>query len=117
MSDLKHNSNVEEQNSDAPKLCVKCFQFFGTKDTSYLCSKCFKETLNTDVKKEASPIKKIENTGQISKPVAAEEEEMIKSEDDSTNTKVTEKEEPKKAKQEDKNKCFTCNKKVGIYGF
>ena len=31
--------------------------------------------------------------------MAAEEEEMIKSEDDSTNPKVTEKEEPKKAKQ------------------
>jgi len=51
------------------------------------------------LRKRQAPSKKIENTGQISKPVAAEEEEMIKSEDDSTNTKVTEKEEPKKAKQ------------------
>ena len=38
---------MEYSNSEAsdngPKICSKCQQFYGTKETGFMCSKCFKE--------------------------------------------------------------------------
>ena len=79
-----------------------------------MCSKCFKETLGTSTKTEEPIAKKVESSGKVTMP--AVEDDMVKSEEEPT-TKPEKEEEPEKPKQEDKNKCFSCAKKVGIYGF
>ena len=49
------------KDSDTRQLCGNCHSFYGTKDTDFLCSKCFREQAATE-KKEAeakSPIKEL----------------------------------------------------------
>lgn len=57
----------------------------------------FRETLGATNRTEAPIAKKIETTGQVSKPSA--EEDMVKSEECTTTTNVQTTEEPQKTKQ------------------
>ena len=43
------------------QLCGNCSMFYGTKDTNFLCSKCFRETAAAEKKEaeEQSPIKEL----------------------------------------------------------
>ena len=36
-------SNSSDINENESRLCSNCQTFFGTKDTNFMCSKCFKE--------------------------------------------------------------------------
>ena len=40
------------KDNDTRQLCGNCHSFYGTKDTDFLCSKCFREMAATE-KKEA----------------------------------------------------------------
>lgn len=48
---------MEYSNSDVSdselKMCSKCQQFYGTKATAFMCSKCFKES-NSSMQKQDS---------------------------------------------------------------
>ncbi len=85
------------QNVDEPetKWCLKCNNFYGKREQLYLCSSCFK----------TSP-EAIEQ--------AKAEEEKKKAEEEA---KRIEEEANKKPEQVKKNRCWFCNKKVGVLGF
>ena len=77
-----------------PEMCRQCHLFFANPDLGAYCSKCFKD-LNI------KPPVKTENASEEKKSDSAE------------------KQEPKEnvIKQTDHSLCWTCEKKVGLFGF
>ena len=53
---------MEQQNNDSGmRLCDNCKGFYGTQDTNFLCSKCFKEQQDAEKQKveATTPIKEL----------------------------------------------------------
>ena len=118
------------------KLCSGCQQFYGKKETNYMCSQCFKEISNTNkVNAEKSPVKMMDslpseiieaktlvNSQKIEAPKVNEVAPVAKVEDakmeaagtpetaqKDVNMEIAAPPAPKK-----KNRCHFCNKKMGM---
>ncbi len=109
MSQLSNNNQISDA-SEKPQLCRQCCEFFGNKDTDFLCSKCHKGKSNT------SNAPKVSNTqfnlnNIISTAVSKMEEEKVHEEIKPVSMTI---EQPKE--QVDHKKCYICPKKTGSLG-
>lgn len=46
-----------KNNNNGPVLCTNCQTFFGSHDTNFMCSKCFKEQQKQEQQSMSSPEK------------------------------------------------------------
>ena len=95
---------------DDRKLWTVCQTFCGTSATNWMCSKCFKESGGTI---ETSQASKNSNFQTKSNHNIAE----AKMDTNSDNNILEEEKEPEKPVQIKKNRCWKCNKKIGLLGF
>ena len=103
MSDSTKNNQTNPEASDKPELCKLCKQFFGTKATDYLCSKCFKSAQPIKTKTLSATVKPAEEVIQDIQPTLTVVEEKPA--------------EDNKKEQHDSKKCMICPKKVGSLGW
>ena len=62
-----------KKNNDERRLCGNCAQFYGTVDTDFLCSKCFKESkASTSSPKKMAPIQPVQACSDPVEPKVAE---------------------------------------------
>mmetsp|Transcript_16993 Transcript_16993/g.18972 ORF Transcript_16993/g.18972 Transcript_16993/m.18972 type:complete len:139 (-) Transcript_16993:42-458(-) len=88
-------ANTQSQpKAEEKKLCTKCTTFYGTIVTNFMCSKCFKDA------------------GGVIEPTPSGDAKV-----EDVSIKNEEEKEPEKPIQEKKNRCWGCNKKVGLLGF
>lgn len=113
MSDLKNNKNYEAT-SEKPVLCVSCHEFFGSKSTDDLCSKCYRITTKVSEEKVEE---KVAAFDKAETKVQFEEEKTQEPAPSQTNDIKEVKEEGNTSKQKDITRCFGCSKKVGLLGF
>ena len=109
MSNNQNNSNQGNQN-DKPRICSRCFEFYGTKERSFLCSQCYKESIaESNPEKEESPIlTSLEETLNT----ILSKEQILKSEGSPKSEVLTSEIAPKK-QIVDSSKCKLCPKKLG----
>lgn len=88
----------KDQKPSGPVLCTKCFQFYGTADSDFLCSKCYKEAKKNQPQEEKE---KKESSSPDAKKDKPDEEESKKE---------------SKPVQTDTTKCWSCKRKVGLMG-
>ena len=89
-------SNTSEVNDNEPRLCPKCQSFFGTKDTNFMCSKCFKESkAEAPVDKKDSIEMYSQVTQQTGKEPLNDVRERIESDLTADDDKIKEPEEKK----------------------
>ena len=84
--------------NEDPQLCMKCKKFYGTSNLNFMCSKCYKETVQPlSPPPDTLTLSEQNKDGKASEGVVKEAIEICPSENDQ--------------------KCFKCYKKVGYYGF
>jgi len=114
-----NNNQIPNEPSDAPQLCNNCFEFFGSKQSDFLCSGCFRSKCKeeTQVKPINVPVadnadsKTEANTPSVSHKCSIDEESLI-----AEVKPVAVVEEKPKSVEKETNKCGKCSKKVGIMG-
>ena len=102
MSQLSNNQ-FSFETAQKPQLCRVCCEFFGNKDSDYLCSKCFKSTQTKKNDTQSATLAVSNIFEQVVQPISSTMEE--------------EKEESAQKVQHDHKKCFNCSKKVGSLGW
>lgn len=140
---MAHNGNEEVSEQVQTKLCVKCYEFFGNPASMDMCSKCYRdfsarEAANT---KQAETIRKAlesptvtpaAETSQTATPSVVVEPVPTVTPAPNLKTPETPVSAPESTAaspatiagpsgtpppQKHKNRCFSCNKKVGLTGF
>ena len=98
---MERASTETKPAAEERKLWSKCQMFYGTLSTKFMCSKCFKEYLAL----HPSEVK----------AVATASSDAVMT--DASQSKQEEEKKPAKPAQENKNRCWKCNKKIGLMGF
>ncbi|KAK3265877.1 hypothetical protein CYMTET_25470 [Cymbomonas tetramitiformis] len=120
MSDRPIDDEAVQQPTE-PCLCNVCRQFFGNASSLGMCSKCFRENQHSETQTQEA-VKSIEAAAAFSAsslvtpqttPVPAPESPGVTV---AAPAAVVAEDSPQPP-QKKPNRCFTCNKKIGLTGF